>query len=844
MKRNKNFMLQLAKTNNNKNRKNTTIMIIVVAMVIFGIFSVFTLLIGKIQIDSQKMIQENGSIASGMIINGEEEQFLELHNLSYITDIGKVKKIGVWIEEKEEIAQILICDETTFQNFYLPAYTNVVGNYPKASNEIMVSRSVLKRIGIDNPQIGMEISSSILWDDWTKNEEGTTTYPMCLSGYFTEYMSGNVPVYFSEEFLEASGMSQQSLNILFRIMKSGYSRDDIESQITKDLDITDQQKILALDSNERISLENTFGGYGIASICGLILLISMLLLIYNLMVISISDALPNIKIMRSIGMTRKQVIQMLRLQNLLIIGRACIIGAFLSLVAGYGIYPIIMKKVLLNGYESALLNVSLFSWQRLFCITFLVFVMAWGAGGSANSSVYNNRQTVKIKKYKKRTLIKQGKEKFYLLYLAWHNITRVKKRFCLMVGTITIGCIVVLCSEVIFNGSDAQNRIEQNSDFSVSVTETAMNEYQWEWDESKRQQFHFISDEMIHDIASIAEIKETDIFVVEGGFGSFDYGQESLQPLVNANSGNIKTNTDVTIQSVNKATLDIINKYVNDNEKRLDYNLLASDNGVLILHNHMLSLEQEAETYHLIGKSINVMDLHGEMPKELRCSGYLDVSEKNFPKIDMTWHPQYTNYFIVSDNTFETLGYEKYTFSIFFDVEKKNEPKVKKALLQYLQTQNKNDIVKYYELSANSDVIQKQEEYFMVSRIVMTLVCSTLLGIAILNYVNTIFYSILIRKKEFEMMNNIGMEQKQICKMLIYEGLLYSIASILGIVLFGNISIFLLIKILSLKISFFAFTYPLKELIIIVTSLTILCVIIPVLCYLKYWIMNKNGKFK
>lgn len=41
----------------------------------------------------------------------------------------------------------------------------------------------------------------------------------------------------------------------------------------------------------------------------------------------------------------------------------------------------------------------------------------------------------------------------------------------------------------------------------------------------------------------------------------------------------------------------------------------------------MLSLEQEAETYPLIGKSINVMNLHGEMPKELRCSGYLDVSE-------------------------------------------------------------------------------------------------------------------------------------------------------------------------------------------------------------------------
>ena len=42
-----------------------------------------------------------------------------------------------------------------------PAYTNVIGNYPQKKEEILLSERALKKLGISEPEQGMEINLDV-----------------------------------------------------------------------------------------------------------------------------------------------------------------------------------------------------------------------------------------------------------------------------------------------------------------------------------------------------------------------------------------------------------------------------------------------------------------------------------------------------------------------------------------------------------------------------------------------------------------------------------------------------------------------------------------------------------
>ena len=42
-----------------------------------------------------------------------------------------------------------------------PAYTNVIGNYPQKKDEILLSKRALKKLGISEPEQGMEINLDV-----------------------------------------------------------------------------------------------------------------------------------------------------------------------------------------------------------------------------------------------------------------------------------------------------------------------------------------------------------------------------------------------------------------------------------------------------------------------------------------------------------------------------------------------------------------------------------------------------------------------------------------------------------------------------------------------------------
>ncbi|MDE6636100.1 MAG: ABC transporter permease [Lachnospiraceae bacterium] len=126
------------------------------------------------------------------------------------------------------------------------------------------------------------------------------------------------------------------------------------------------------------------------------------------------------------------------------------------------------------------------------------------------------------------------------------------------------------------------------------------------------------------------------------------------------------------------------------------------------------------------------------------------------------------------------------------------------------------------------------KNYILSSRLVMGSLCAILLFMGLMNYVNVTATGLVIRKKEFAVMESIGMTEKQLKKMLLLEGMFYSlIISVLTAVL-GTGLLWLSGKFIKEGMEYFVFNYPIAEYAVCVLVLFVSCILIVYLMYHWY----------
>jgi len=104
--------------------------------------------------------------------------------------------------------------------------------------------------------------------------------------------------------------------------------------------------------------------------------------------------------------------------------------------------------------------------------------------------------------------------------------------------------------------------------------------------------------------------------------------------------------------------------------------------------------------------------------------------------------------------------------------------------------------------------------------------------IGILNFVNAILTSIITRRREFAMLQSIGMTMKQLRKMLMFEGLYYSLGTCLLSLIFGVVFSLLIIRPFCGLLWFLSYRFLLLPLVMVLPVLLILGVLIPLVSYM------------
>ena len=101
--------------------------------------------------------------------------------------------------------------------------------------------------------------------------------------------------------------------------------------------------------------------------------------------------------------------------------------------------------------------------------------------------------------------------------------------------------------------------------------------------------------------------------------------------------------------------------------------------------------------------------------------------------------------------------------------------------------------------------------------------------IGILNFINSMLTSILTRRREFAMLQSIGMTTKQLRRMLMTEGLYYTAAAgFLSLALGGILSLVIADGLLS-NLWFFTYTFTLLPLLLVIPLLLLIGALIPVI---------------
>lgn len=86
-----------------------------------------------------------------------------------------------------------------------------------------------------------------------------------------------------------------------------------------------------------------------------------------------------------------------------------------------------------------------------------------------------------------------------------------------------------------------------------------------------------------------------------------------------------------------------------------------------------------------------------------------------------------------------------------------------------------------------------------------------LLLMGIVNYINVTVTGLVVRKKEFAVMESVGLTGKQLRGMLVLEGIFYSGAILVMTGIFGSGVFYLIGKEISKRMGYFVFCYPVLE---------------------------------
>lgn len=846
-------------------RNLIAVLAIILTTVLFT--SLFTIVMSLNESYQTYTFRGIGSYAHGSFKDVSKEEIREIQGHKKIRAAGErivagVSDDGVFAKVPAEISYM---DSNAMKWSYIELEE---GHEPEAENEVIMDRAALELLGI-KPELGVEISLTYQVSD-KKQSGGTRTDQFVLAGWW-EY-DPVTPVHFinvSEKYIKnlEKEMMQEGMESfrtdLSVMLSSSLNIDETMEQIEQDLGYQrgdpDQDNYVNYGVNWGYTTAQAESKMdpGILVAMGAFLILVIFtgyLIIYNIFQISVTSDIRYYGLLKTIGVTPRQLKRIIRQQAILLCAIGCPLGLAAGWLIGYLLVPVVIESTNLGGI-SIQISASPFIFVAAALFSVVTVLISCGRPGKMAAKVspveaVKYTETV-ISSRKQRRMKRAG-----IHWMALANLGRNKKKTILVLVSLSLSVVLFAVTLQFTGGFSMEKYLEEQTcaDFIVGSTDYFRFEaYSAEsgiTEETVKMIEENTEKENSGQAWSISGESPT-VWLKERQFRKLAYGaseEEISDTIQNREKRGELIQASLQVEGMDEALLDKLTV--------LEGNLEALSDP----KSKTIAVSVDTDDYG----NADVPDDYPQVGDKLTVTyvdeGYYVDSRTGQPVTDTTpeeyiqYHmekshdEEYTICALVTvpsqisfrysmmygmeavmgtEQLREDSGQELYSLFYMFDTPDREAEKEAEEYLAGLTAGTSSGIT--YE---SKEIVRKDFKGFQQMFLILGGALCAIVGIVgILNFFNATMTGILARKREFAMLQAVGMTGKQLKKMLMLEGIFYAgIAILISIVLILAIEP-LMGKMLEALLWFFEYHFDVTAVWITAPIFLIMGILLPLAVY-------------
>lgn len=824
--KNKKCIQNLSRKSLGASKTRNVIAIFAIALTTILFTTLFTIVMSINASVQQANFRQVGGYSHGTFKYLSEEQFHELKDDPLIEEWGLRRFLGMPTEVPFNKNHVEI-GYSDAKNAHWSYCDPIEGGLPKEGTyEAATDLEVLKLLGVE-PKLGATFSVTFYVDGvettqdftlsgwWEKDEITIANHilipesrvdailqELSVPSPANDGMTGswNLDVMFKNsmqierkmsQILANHGYRSQGANAEIQYINIGVNWGYTGAQLTENMDMMTVLAIVA------ILLLIIFTGY---------------LIIYNVFQISVVGDIRFYGLLKTIGTTGKQMKEIIRKQAMILSAGGIPIGLVIGWIVGVKLTPVILGQLQGVVMDVVSANPLIFVFSALFSLfTVLLSCKKPGRMAARISPVEavcytENGNRCLMKKQKKE---KRGRKGLTLFGMAVANMGRSRSKTVVTILSLSLAVVLLNATVMFANGFDmdkclsllvtgdyivADARYFQVSsglfDTGLVLPEETIQMiedqggitwggrvYGRTWNTDVQQ---FVPEEYARTLASqwledsemVENYLERNERNAEGmhAEGAQIYGMEPyILDKLKVIDGNLSKLSEPGGRYIAAVCLTD------------DYGNVMSDScwanvGDIVT----LRYVEDYETYDLATKEIieDGVEIEDPATVQIRASKYEEVEYEVVALVAIPYSLSYRyhswNAYVLNDQTFIQDTGTDCVMLYAFDTTEESSASMEAFLSDY--TNNVNPSYDYESKATYAEEFASFRNMYLILGSVLSFIIGL---IGILNFFNVILTGIITRRREFAMLQSIGMTGKQLKTMLVYEGLLYSLGSVI-----------------------------------------------------------------
>ena len=812
---NKKVINDLAKITYKANKKRNILTIAAIFLTTFLLCTIISVGLSYWNTVSLRQQRMQGIDYDIELTEPRDDQIIVMREMDKIKYAGLSVKCAIvskYQEKELDKVRLYWLDDICWEKQTIPALDDYKGKYPDKENEMMLSKSALSSMGIQNPKLGMELPLvyQTLAEN-SRNEDTAKTFVLC--GWFLDY-TGVDKGYVSEEFYRSTGVLQTDLT-------QGSLKISLENPLYSENDIIEMQNQIKLSGNQIIEADYDTISNFIKTVLGLVVLLALVfmsgyLFIYNTLYISVNRDIQYFGQLKTIGTTSMQIRKMIYRQMLwnaaigIPLGLACsaIVGRLVIPSLLHALNPTIAISQVGTGSLWGFVIAAIFSFATIMISSQKPAKIAMHCS-PIEAMKYIGAASAKFKNKKRtggdiRSMVKM-------------NLFRDKKQFVIIMCSLSLAVSLFLIINVVIYVNNAKNILNHSYDYDIRLLNQTL------LSDSEEQ---VINSDFIEQIRSIDGVKDVrvlksatavvpyqenvygeyykELYASRYSPGNYENDMElyKKQPDHYSFTCRVVGIDEVEFEKINNTLLNPLDKekFKNGEIAFVSKTFTQGDNGI---------------TGKKVESSIPTA-LNPDKKEIIETGAMID----DYPAY---YSAGYTPDLIVSDDFFDEIMGQPLIEMIKIDYDEPFSKSVEASIKKLVEN---NKLISWESKLDSYSEMKNSENQITVLGGSLGIIIMLL---AISNYMNMMSESMQNRSKEFAVLESVGMTRKQIKKMIVFESLGYSILSIAISLIIGLPASYMVFT--NFNIYSIPFAFPILKTLFLFIAIIIICVVTSLLVF-------------